>query len=288
MAEIKKAAKVVDTWKQKRWYHINSPFLFGSRSIGETAALDDSGLIGRTVKMSLSVLTGDVKKQNTSAVFEVTNIKNGMAETIVKRLEISPSSIRRMIRKGKDRIDLSILCATKDNVIVRIKPFLVTRGQTGGSVMTRMRNMLDALLRNEVINVSYDNLIKDILSNRLQKRIKDIVGKIYPVRTSEIRVVEKAKTDKPLPPIPPLPVFKEESSIETEEEKVVKKAKEHTELQKLAAELTGEKIEENMEAAEQKPDIRIKEKKAEKPKEEAKEKKPKAEKKVKFKEEAKE
>ena len=221
----KKASRVIDSWKQKKWYDINSPSSFGARKVGEAVAASDDVLKGRTVKMSLSVVTGDVKKQNTSVTFEIVDVKNGAAETVVKKIEINPSSIRRMIRKGKNRIDLSIVCATKDNVIVRIKPFLVTRAMVGGSILTKMRNLLDALIRNELIKVSYDSLIGDILSNRLQKRLKQIVGKIYPVRTSEIRIIERTKTDKALLPIPKLPEFKEEKVELTEEEKLERKMK---------------------------------------------------------------
>ncbi len=224
MAE-KKASRVIDSWKQKKWYKIVSPEFMGARIIGETVAPDENSLIGRTVKISLSAVTGDVKKQNILAVFEIKEVKNNEAQTYLKRMEISPSSVRRMIRKGKNRIDLSILCGTKDNMVVRIKPFLVTRAQIGNSLLRKMRNMLDAVLRNEISNVVYDNLMIDILTGKLQKRVRQVVGKLYPLKSSEIRVVEKAATDKPLLPVPKLPEIKEEKIEETEEEKIEKKVK---------------------------------------------------------------
>jgi len=226
MAEaVKKPSRVVDTWKQKKWYRVVSPQMFGARDIGETIASDESLLIGRTVKVSLAAITGDMKKQSTSAIFEIDRIEGGNAATSVKRLEISPSSIRRMMRKGKDRIDLSIVCATKDNLAVRVKPFLVTRGKVGNSILTSIRKLVDAVLRNEINKVGYEALVREVVSGNLQRKIRQRANRIYPLRTVEIRSVEKTVYTKSLPPIPELPEFREAVPEETEEEKVVKKAK---------------------------------------------------------------
>jgi len=221
----KKGSRVIDTWKQKKWYKIVSPQFFGSNPLGETVASEDSQLIGRTVKVSLASVTGDVKKQNTSAIFEITGMKDGNAQTILKKMEISPSSIRRMIRKGKNRIDVSMVCATKDNVVLRIKPFLVTRALVGNSILTSMRKLLDSLLRVEADKATYESFTRDIISGRLQKKIKQYLNKIYPLRTVEIRSVEQIVFTGQLPPVPKLPEIKEETVEETEEEKIEKRVK---------------------------------------------------------------
>jgi small subunit ribosomal protein S3Ae len=127
----KSSSRVIDTWKQKKWYKVLAPAYFGSQLLGETVAMEDDAVVGRTVTTSLMNVTGDVKKQNVIATFEVMKVNAGNGETRLKKLEIAPPSVRRMIRKGKDRVDVSLVCATKDNVIFRIKPFHVTRGKTG-------------------------------------------------------------------------------------------------------------------------------------------------------------
>ena len=225
MAEIKKQARVVDTWKMKKWYKIVSPQLFGNMQIGETIAMEDAGVVGRTVKVSLATLTGDAKKQSTNIIFEINKINNGVAETIVKKLEIAPSSVRRMIRAGKDRVDNSFLCATKDNVIIRIKPFLVTRGKAGGSVLTTMRNLVQDIIRVEASKITYENVLHDVVSGKLQRTVKQYLSHVYPLKASEIRSLEVTTSAKPLPPLPVLPVHEEERMEDTEEEKIEKKVK---------------------------------------------------------------
>ncbi len=225
MAEVKKQARVIDSWKAKKWYKLISPQLFGQMQIGDTLGLEDAQLIGKTVTVSLMTITGDVKKQSTNATFEVTDVKSGSAQTKLTKLEIAPSSIRRMIRKGKERIDMSLVCATKDNVIVRVKPFLVTKGKAGNSVLTNMRAMADALVRVEASKVTFENLAHSILTNQLQRGMKQRLNKIYPLKTVEIRTIETTVATNPLPPVPHIEELKEEKVEETEEEKLEKKVK---------------------------------------------------------------
>ena len=258
MADVKKpiaSSKIVDKWKMKKWYRIVSPQMFGAQPIAESVAVEDSQLIGRTVSVSLSMVTGDSKKQNTNAVFEVNKVDAGNAYTVVKRLEIAPSSIRRMMRKGKDRIDLSMVCATKDNVAIRIKPFLVAKGKIGKTALTNTINLLDAILRVEAHKVSYEQLIRDVVTGKVQREIRQRLNKIYPLKAVEIRVVEKTVIVKPLPPIPVLPEIKEERIEETEEEKVEKKVKAHKEHEVVKeeqfAEVKEEKVEKKAKKAKQ-------------------------------------
>lgn len=225
MAEVKKTSRVIDTWKAKRWYKILSPAVFGSREIGETMASEEQLLLGRTMSVSLAMVTGDMKKQSTNIVFEIKNIKSGVAETVFKRLEIAPSSVRRMIRKGKDRIDMSIICATNDKGIFRIKPLVITRSQAGGTILAKLRKLIEDALRVEVNKVNSENLLIDVVTGKLQRSVRQRLNKVYPVKQMEIRALEHAVIEKPLPPIPILPEFKKEVIEETEEEKIEKKVK---------------------------------------------------------------
>ena len=221
--EAKKVSRIVDSWKMKKWYKITAPSIFGHYQIGETVAVEDSQLIGRTVTTSLMNITGDPKRQSLIGTFEIIAVTNGTAETKLKKLEIAPPSVRRMIRKGKERLDMSFVCATKDGVVVRMKPLLITRGKTGGSVLAKIRYLADAVSRIETSKVSYDELIQSILTNKLQRTIKQRINKLYPLKSVEIRAVELTVAEHPIAPIPVLPEIVEEKLEDTEEEKIEKK-----------------------------------------------------------------
>jgi small subunit ribosomal protein S3Ae len=237
MADKAKSSRIIDTWKQKKWYRVVAPQQFGSRQLGETMALEEDMLRGRTVKVSLSLVTGDAKKQSTNAIFEIKEVKNGVAETVLKAMEIAPSSIRRLVRKGKNRIDLSFICATKDGVVCRIKPFVVTRSKVGGLLLTKMRKLLEDVVRVEAHKETFDNFVYDVITGKVQRAIKQRLNKIYPLKICEVRVLEKTVTTKPLPPIPTLPELTEETVEETEEEKIEKKVKAKKAVDEVAEEV---------------------------------------------------
>jgi len=225
---VKKGTRVQDTWKTKKWYKVVAPKIFNSKFLGETVASDESALKGRTARVSLMAVTGDVKKQNTSATFEIINVNAGNAETRLKKLQIVPSSLRRIIRKGKNRIDLSIVCETKDKQIVRIKPLLVTRSKAGNSALTALRRALDDVLRFEADKIAFDTLTNDIVYGKLQRKIRQRLNKIHPLKSVEIRSFERTTTTKPLLPVPKLEELKEERKQLTEGEKIEKKVRDIT------------------------------------------------------------
>lgn len=189
MVVTKKAQKTVDIWKRKRWHRIISPKVFGEQIIGETPSLEPEMLLGRTIATSLTSLTRDMKRQGVYVTFEVDKVMGDTAYTHVKKYEMTASSIKRLVRRNRNRVDDSFLCTTADNVPVRVKPFLLTRNATKHSVGTILRRMTRDFLGRTVRKLSYDILIQDIVSGKLQKAWRDIVKNIYPLKACDIRVL---------------------------------------------------------------------------------------------------
>ncbi len=186
----KKLAKPIDTWKKKKWHRILAPRMFNEAVLGETPALEPDMLIGRTVSVNLASLTKDMKRQGTNVLFEVDNVKGDTAYSHIKKLEITYSSIRRQVRRGRNRIDDSFIIKTKDGKDVAIKPFFLTTTMANNSVNTAIRKKAKEFLKNYTVNLSYDALCSDIISNRLQKTMRSEINKIFPVRMCDIRVLE--------------------------------------------------------------------------------------------------
>lgn len=189
MAVTKKAQKTVDIWKRKRWHRIISPKVFGEQVIGETPALEPEMLLGRTIAVSLVTLTRDMKRQGVYVTFEVDKIMGDTTYTHVKKYEMTTSSIKRLVRRNRNRVDDSFLCITADNVPVRVKPFLLTRNATKHSVGTILRRMSRDFLGRTIHKLSYDILIQDIVSGKLQKAWRDLVKNVYPLKACDIRVL---------------------------------------------------------------------------------------------------
>lgn len=244
----KAADKTIDVWKKKRWHKVLAPKLFNEMVIGETPALEPNMLVGRTLKINMMALTGDMKKQNIDVTFEIDRVMGETAYSHIKNFQINPSAVRRFVRRGKNRVDDSFVCVTSDNRKVRIKPFMVTLSKTTNSVLNELRKRAREYFVRTAKGMSYDDLCREIITYNLQKSLRQTVNKIYPVRICDVRVMEIYKGDA-------------KRSDEEEPETEVKKEAE----QKKPDE---EKKEINDESAEIKPEKKEKQKEfKEKPKE---------------------
>lgn len=193
MAKVKKATKTIDTWKKKRWHKILAPKLFNQQVIGETPALEPDMVIGRTVMSNLMHLTRDMKKQHIDVIFEVEKVMGDTAYTQLKTYQINPSFIKRFVRRNRNRIDDSFVCKTKDAKVIRLKPFILTRGITTKSVNTSVRHIAKRFLANYVAKNDYEIIARDLISNKLQRTLVDYLRAVYPIKSCEIRVMQMLK-----------------------------------------------------------------------------------------------
>lgn len=185
--------KTLDVWKRKKWHRVLAPKLFNEMVIGETPALEPNMLAGRTLKINMVTLTGDMKKQIFDVVFEIEKVMGDTAYTIIKRYEMSPAAVRRFVRRDRNRVDDSFICKTADNKNVRIKPFMVTFSKTTNSVLNSIRKKSSEFIARGVATMSYDDLCREVVNYSLQKALRDVISKVYPLRFCDIRVLELYK-----------------------------------------------------------------------------------------------
>ncbi len=224
------ATKTIDVWRMKKWWQIIAPAALRGAFIGETPALTIEEAVNRTVNISLAAVIGDVKKQNVNVTFKIIGVQDNKLMTRLIKYEIVPSFIRRCVRKDRTRIDDSFICKTSDGISVKIKPFLMTAHKVNGSRETLLGKLARATLRDAVSKMTYDILIEEIISNRLQKNIAATLRKVVPLRTSEIRVMEIIEDKKGAP----------EAAVVKVEEKIEEK-KEEIKIEQPADEVKKEK-----------------------------------------------
>lgn len=181
----KKAAKVIG--KKKIWVELIAPALFNSQPIGESYVYESSQVLGKSVSVNMSYLTGNHKKQSIAIVLKVVGIREGKGITEITGYKIAPSSARRMMRRSKSKIDDSFVCVTADGMKVRVKPIVVSRSGANNPVMTAMRAALRNTVSSAALKSSYQNFMADIVSYKIQKDMFDTAKKIFPVAVCEIR-----------------------------------------------------------------------------------------------------
>ena len=181
---------------KKQWLPILAPKIFQNAVLGETFVYEPEQMVGKGIIKNLMHLTNDAKRQNINVKFRIVNVQNGKAFTDVLGYYMIQSSVRRLVRRNIEKISMSFSCKTSDNKDLQIKPLLITRAATTGSVASKIRKNTQDFLIKYIRAISYDNFINDLVNHKLQSSLKRDMSKIYPLRVCEIRSMEIIDLEK--------------------------------------------------------------------------------------------
>ncbi len=190
-----KAAVIV---KKKVWLPIIAPALFNNQQIGEMYLDEPQHALGRRVTVSMMVLAGDPQRQNIHISFEITKTENNQLLTKLVGYSIIPVAVRKMMRRGRERIDDSFAAKTQDSIALRVKPVLITRARTKGSVLAHLRRQLRTTIVHTLAKTTFIDFIKDIVAHKFQRELHSVLTKIYPLQICELRDVHIETSEKRL------------------------------------------------------------------------------------------
>jgi len=219
LLEKKRAQLALEKKRKKAWFQIVAPKLFREQIIGESLVGEAGELKDRCITSNLMALTNDMKGQNINITFRLKEVKNNRAYAEVVGYKMIPTTIRRIVRRGKDKIDDSFVCKTSDGINVRIKILLITRGDTKGSVIRKLRKSSINAICAYAKKTTYENFMSDIVTYRLQRFLRDSVNKIYPLKNCEIRQAKIAGPGEKA-------IFAEEIKGELKKEDAIEEAEE--------------------------------------------------------------
>lgn len=177
--------------KKKTWFAIMSPKELGNYNMGETLADSGNDLVGRNVKISVGSLLNDPKKYHVQLGFKIQSAREKHAITEVISYELLPSYVKRILRKGRDRVADSFICETKDKLKVRVKPLVITRTKTQRSVLGDIRKTMRTFLTEKFKTQNYSDIINDIITTKLQREMREKLKKIYPIVVSEFKLITR-------------------------------------------------------------------------------------------------
>ncbi|MDP7323226.1 MAG: hypothetical protein QF632_00530 [Candidatus Woesearchaeota archaeon] len=252
--------------KKKTWYQIVDSGMFGKAVLGETYVENPEQIVGKTVSINMMDLTRDPKKQNTIIKFVISDMKGDKAQASVIGLGLNSSSIKRLMRRGKARVDLSNVYKTKDGKHVRVKPFIVTRVPSYKSTLSDIRRTVHNFFLDTMEKLTYQDFVNTLVEYRLQRTLRGHLEKIIPLSACEVRDMRIVTLRKD----------GEKQAVEDvirEDQKVAKAkaAKEKRDAKKaVKVEKKEAPKEEKKEVQEEKKEVPVKEEKVEK-KEEKKE-----------------
>ncbi len=200
MAEKEAAAKkaplartVKDKWRSKHWFKVKAPGLFQHAELGETMASEPEQVVGRTLEMTLQEIGGgaDIGKAHIKLRFRIDRVSGEhVAEATFIGHELTSDFVRRLARRKRSKIDLSLEVLTKDGVQIVIKPVAVGEQRLQTHLRTELRHRLETLLREEAQQKTAAEFVKEMLGGDLSKLLAHGVRTLYPLKKIEIRCSE--------------------------------------------------------------------------------------------------
>lgn len=173
---------------KKHWVPVLAPTMFKHEHLGDSYVLETNSLEGRGISVNLMNITGDMKKQNLNVSFRITNVKEGKAHTRIVGLEMQSGSIKRLVRRGRNKIDDSIAIKLKHGQQARIKPVIITKNLTNNNTVTALRVRCRELIKETTEQLAFETLVSDIVNMKLQRYLRTQLNTIYPIRSVDIRI----------------------------------------------------------------------------------------------------
>ncbi len=174
--------------KKKKWYPIYGPKLFGNQLIGECPVLSAEDMKGKYINANLSTIINNMKRQNMSITLRVKSVQDGKGFTEIIGLELVQGFVKRLVRRNRTKVDDSFVAKTKEGTLVRVKPIVMTNSNCLRSTATQLRAATKKFLTERIASQTFIENIDDILSFRVQKNAKEVLSKIFPIRSVDIRV----------------------------------------------------------------------------------------------------
>ncbi len=193
MAKQETIKKELIKKKKKVWIPLMAPSLFNHTEVGETLAENAKETIGRKVSIGLGVITKQPRRNVVSVGFIVDSAKEGVGYCSVISFSLSSAQIKRVVRKGKTRIDESFMLTTKDGVSVRVKPLMITSNIVSGGIESKMRKEVKAFLGEYISGLTYEGVLEAYLAQDIQSKSKEKLRKVYPLSFFEIRELKKVE-----------------------------------------------------------------------------------------------
>ncbi|HYA69799.1 MAG TPA: 30S ribosomal protein S3ae [Thermoplasmata archaeon] len=181
---------VKDKWRSKRWYPVRAPGLFQHVELGETVATEPDQVIGRTLEATLPELSGsgDAGKAHVKLRFRVERISgDGIAEARFIGHDLTSDYVRRLARRKRSKIDLSLTVTTKDGVQVVLKPVAVGEQRLQTRLRAELRHKMVQILTEEAQLRTSPEFVREMIQGDLSKVLAHGVKTLYPLKKIEIR-----------------------------------------------------------------------------------------------------
>jgi small subunit ribosomal protein S3Ae len=173
-------------WKDKSWFTVYAPALFGNCEIGETLAVNPEELKGRSMETTLREVTGDFTQQHVKLHFQINDVKGGKAHTRFTGHDLTRDYVRMHVRRGTTRVDIITDVTTADGYKVRIRALAFTVQRVAASQSKAIRSAMRKVVRAGAERANFSGFIHETILGKLSADIHKEVKLIYPIKKIEV------------------------------------------------------------------------------------------------------
>jgi len=180
-------------WKGKDWFAILAPRMFNEMHLAETPTTDPATLVGRNLEIGVSELLGQPAKYYMKLVFKITDVDSRNAYTRFNGYSTTREHLYRVVRKHAQKVQSIDIFDTKDGWKLQITSIAILNRNTDSNIQKKVRQIMVAHIEESAKKLGTDDLVKRILEGTLQRDIRKLGSKVYPVRFCEIAKIEVMK-----------------------------------------------------------------------------------------------
>jgi len=184
MEEKKRVVK--KSWREKEWYDIIAPPMFGSAKIGETFASDSSQLIGRVFETTLGDLIEDFSKSHIKLYFQVKRVEEGRVITSFISHDMARDYIRSQIRRRATRISDIATVTTQDGYRLRVSSIITTLRRVQSSQLEAIRRDMRKVVEDRAKERTFDQFVQEVVLGKISADLYKEAKKYCPVKRVEV------------------------------------------------------------------------------------------------------
>ena len=196
---VRKARKIKDKWKEKKWVSVSAPDSFNNVHIADIPITDEEKAKGRVIEVTLfDILKGDPSQYQYKLYFQIDKVVGEKATTIFKRYEYAKEFLRSLIRRGSSKINFVIDTKTKDGYIFRIKVLALSHRELNSSRKHALRLVARKIIEKTVPNMTIDEFVQASCYNKINSDIMAATKKIIHLRhvgLEKVKLVRSAEAE---------------------------------------------------------------------------------------------
>ncbi len=185
MAEEKKRV-VKKSWREKEWYDIVAPPMFGSAKIGETPALEERQPLGRVFETTLGDLIDDFSKSHVKLLFQIKSVEGNRALTSFIGHDMARDYVRSQFRRRATKVDDISTVTTRDGFKLRVSSMVTTPRRIQSSRVDAIRGGMRKVVGERARERTFDQFVQEVVLGKLSADIYKEVKRYCPVKRVEV------------------------------------------------------------------------------------------------------